>query len=308
LTARERFAPLTRRLGGDRLGIILALLAVYIIWGSTYLAIAIAVESIPPFMMAGVRFLVAGSLLFVFLLLRGGAIPSWREWRNAAVIGVLLLTGGNGLVTFAEDAGVSSGLAALAVGTVPLWAAIFAGLWGRWPVRFEWVGLGLGFVGVLMLNLESDLRASPVGAAALMFATASWAFGSIWSRQLALPAGLMASAVQMLAGGAALMAISLGTAERMTAMPSEGSLWALAYLIVIGALVGYSAYLYLLKKVRPALATSYAYVNPVVAVGLGVGFYGESITAFGLGAMVAIIAGVALVVLSRGRSSSKASS
>jgi drug/metabolite transporter (DMT)-like permease len=106
-----------------RLQVILAFAAVYIIWGSTYLAIAIAVESIPPFMMAGVRFLVAGSLLFVFMLLRGVAIPSWREWRNAAVIGVLLLTGGNGLVTFAEDSGVSSGLAALAVATVPLWAA-----------------------------------------------------------------------------------------------------------------------------------------------------------------------------------------
>jgi drug/metabolite transporter (DMT)-like permease len=216
--------------------------------------------------------------------------------RNAAFIGALLLVGGNGSVTFAEQ-WVSSSLAALAVGTTPLWAALFAGLWGRWPSRVEWLGLGLGFVGIIFLNLESDLRASPVGAAALLFATASWAFGSIWSRHLSLPAGLMSSATEMLAGGAVLMVLSLSAGERLTAVPSDRSLWALAYLIVFGSIVAYSAYLYLLGRVRPSLATSYAYVNPVVAVALGVGLAGERITALGIIAMLAIIAGVLLVML-----------
>jgi drug/metabolite transporter (DMT)-like permease len=281
---------------GNRLGIVLALLAVYVIWGSTYLGIRIAIEGFPPFMMAGIRFLIAGGALYIFLRARGLPNPGWVQWRNAAFIGALLLVGGNGSVTFAEQ-WVSSSLAALAVGTTPLWAALFAGLWGRWPSRVEWLGLGLGFVGIIFLNLESDLRASPVGAAALLFATASWAFGSIWSRHLSLPAGLMSSATEMLAGGAVLMVLSLSAGERLTAVPSDRSLWALAYLIVFGSIVAYSAYLYLLGRVRPSLATSYAYVNPVVAVALGVGLAGERITALGITAMFAIIAGVLLVML-----------
>jgi drug/metabolite transporter (DMT)-like permease len=215
-------------------------------------------------------------------------------------VGALLLVGGNGGVTFAEQ-WVPSGLAALVVATTPLWAALFSGLWGRWPVRLEWAGLALGIAGVALLNLENGLSANPLGAAALLFATASWAFGSIWSGRLSLPSGLMAPAAEMLVGGALLMGISLALGELVPTAPSERSLWSLAYLIVFGAIVAYSAYTYLLKRVRATLATSYAYVNPVVAVGLGVWLAGEQITGIGMMAMVVILAGVALLLVARER-------
>lgn len=278
-----------------RLSIALALLAVYLIWGSTYLGIRVALEGFPPFLMAGVRFLVAGGVLYIWLRARGAPAPSRAQWAGGALLGMLLLVGGNGGVTFAEQ-WVASGLAALGVATVPLWAALFAGLLGRWPGRVEWLGLALGFVGVALLNLEGDLRAQPIGALILALAAASWAFGTVWSRRLTMPTGLMASAVQMLAAGPALLLAGLASGERVTSLPGSRPLLALGYLIV-AALIAFSAYNYLLRRVRPALATSYAYVNPPVAVGLGVWLAGESIGGSGLLAMVVILAGVALVMI-----------
>ena len=278
-----------------RLGVVLALLAVYLIWGSTYLGIRVALEGFPPFLMAGVRFLIAGGVLYGALRARGAPAPSRAQWGGGALLGMLLLAGGNGGVTFAEQ-WVASGLAALGVATVPLWAALFAGLLGRWPGRVEWLGLALGFAGVVLLNLEGDLRAQPIGALILALAAASWAFGSVWSRRLALPDGLMASAVQMLAAGPALLLAGLISGERIASLPATRPLLALGYLIV-AALIAFSAYNYLLRRVRPALATSYAYVNPPVAVGLGVWLAGEQIGGSGLVAMVVILAGVALVMI-----------
>jgi drug/metabolite transporter (DMT)-like permease len=285
-----RVAPLR-----GRLGVVLALLAVYLIWGSTYLGIRVALEGFPPFLMAGVRFLIAGGVLYVALRAGGAPSPSRAQWGGGALLGMLLLAGGNGGVTFAEQ-WVASGLAALGVATVPLWAALFAGLLGRWPGRVEWLGLALGFIGVVLLNLEGDLRAQPIGALILAFAAASWAFGTIWSRRLTLPDGLMASAVQMLAAGPALLLAGLVSGERFLSLPAARPLFALGYLIV-AALIAFSAYNYLLRRVRPALATSYAYVNPPVAVGLGVWLAGERIGGSGLLAMVVILAGVALVMI-----------
>jgi drug/metabolite transporter (DMT)-like permease len=280
-------------------GIGLALLAVYLIWGSTYLGIRVALEGFPPFLMAGVRFLFAGTVLYLVLRVRGAPAPSRTQWAGGALLGVLLLVFGNAGVTFAEQ-WVSSGLAALGVATVPLWAALFAGLLGRWPGKLEWAGLALGFLGIVLLNLEGDMRANPAGALILLLAAASWAFGTVWSRRLTLPEGLMASAVEMLVAGALLLPIALITGERMSGPPPARALLALGYLIV-AALVAFSAYNYLLRRVRPALATSYAYVNPPVAVALGVGLAGERIGGSGLLAMLVILAGVGLVMLGRER-------
>src|SRR5919201_1767757 len=204
--------PQTPSPRGSRFSIPLALLAVYVIWGSTYLGIRIAIESLPPFLMAGARFLIAGALLFAFLRLRGAPMPNRTQWLGAAALGCLLLVGGNGGVSFAEK-WISSGLAALVVGTVPLWAALFAGLWGRWPTRIEWAGLALGLLGIVLLNLESNIQANPLGAVVLFIAPISWALGSVWSRHLNVPGGLMASASEMLVGGVVCLVLSLALGE-----------------------------------------------------------------------------------------------
>jgi drug/metabolite transporter (DMT)-like permease len=279
--------------------VVLALLAIYVIWGSTYLGIRFALEGFPPFLMAGLRFILAGAGMYVFLRGRGAPAPSRTEWRGAALAGCLLLVGGNGGVTFAQQ-WVSSGLAALVVATVPLWAALFSGLFGRWPRRLEWAGLALGFGGIVLLNLESDLRANLLGTVVLFLAPVCWAFGSVWSRHLPLPSGLMSAAAQMVVGSIVLLAAGLALGERIDTVPGERPLLALAYLVVFGSIIAFSAYVFLLGRVRPALATSYAYVNPIVAVGLGVGLAGERITGSGVLAMLAILAGVVLVAWKRG--------
>jgi len=276
--------------------VLLALLTIYVIWGSTYLGIRIALESFPPLFMGALRFLIAGALLFAFLRLRGTPTPNRKEWLGAAALGCLLLVGGNGGVTYAEQ-WISSGLAALAIGTMPLWAALFAGLWGRWPTRFEWLGLGLGFVGIVLLNMESNIQGNPLGAVVLFLSPVCWAFGSVLSRHLVIPGGLMASAAEMLIGGVVCLLLSLVLGERIVVPVTTRSLLALGYLIVFGSILAFSAYLYLLKRVRPALATSYAYVNPVVAVGLGVGLAGEQITLAGILAMLAILSAVVMISL-----------
>ncbi|MFL5731947.1 MAG: drug/metabolite exporter YedA [Chloroflexia bacterium] len=281
---------------GSRLTLVLALLAIYIIWGTTYLAIRIAVETMPPFFMAAVRFLAAGALLFAFLRLRGAPLPTRGQWLGASAVGALLLVGGNGAVSFAEK-WISSGLAALVVGTIPLWAALFAGLWGRWPSRLEWVGLALGFVGIVLLNLESNIQANPLAAVVLFLAPIFWAFGSVLSRHVSLPKGLMSSAAEMLVGGVGCLLLSLVLGERVTVPVSMGSLLAVVYLVVFGSIIAYSAYTYLLARVRPALATSYAYVNPAVAVALGVGLAGEQLTLAGFLAMLAILSAVVMITL-----------
>ena len=283
-----------------RLWIVLALFSLYLIWGGTYLAMRVALEGFPPFLMAGIRFLLAGGILYLVLRFRGTPVPSRSQWIGAALVGALLLVGGNGGVVFAEQ-WVASGLAALGIAAVPLWTALFAGLWGRWPSRLEWLGLVMGFAGVVFLNLENGLRASPIGAIALIIAPMCWGLGSAWSSRLSLPSGLMSSAAQMLSGGVLLLIVSLGLGERMHSLPTQRPLWAMLFLVLFGSLVAFSAYGYLLRRVRPALATSYAYVNPVVAVALGVGLAGEHITSIGLLAMLVILAGVALVSLGRGR-------
>lgn len=278
----------------------LSLLALYVIWGSTYLGIRYALESYPPFLLAGVRFALAGTLLFGFLRLRGVAAPSPRQWRNAACTGILLLGFGNGLVCFAEQR-VSSGIAAVAVACMPLFAAMFSGLYGEWPTRRELAGLAIGFVGVIVLNLGNGLSASRLGALALLMAAMCWAFGSVWSKRQEMPKGPMNTAAQMLCASVALIVVALLAGERLPAHPTLRATLATAYLVVFGSIIAFSAYLYVLKHVRPALATSYAYVNPPVAVLFGLLLAGEHVGPYDLAGMAIILLGVAVITLARQR-------
>lgn len=275
----------------------LALIGVYLIWGSTYLAIRIALVDFPPFLMGAIRFLLAGLLMFAVLRWRGIPAPTRRQWFNCAVTGTLLLGFGNGLVCYAEQT-VASGLAAVAVASMPLFAALCAGFYRQWPTGIEWIGLIVGFIGVVVLNFGGDLRGSPLGALALLTAAATWAFGSVWSRRRDMPHPAMSTAAQMLCGSAALGIVALLTNERVIAVHPE-TVAAIAYLLAFGSIVGFSAYIYLLHHVRPALATSYAYVNPPVAVLIGVLFAGESVHTLDLVGMAIILAGVATITLAR---------
>lgn len=274
-----------------------ALAAVYLIWGSTYLALRYGLEGFPPFLLNGIRFLVAGGSMYVVLRLRGTPAPSKLHWGNASRVAVLLLVGGVGLVTIAEDVGIGSGVAATAVAVIPLWAALVSGLFGTWPTRVEWVGLLVGFLGVVVLAQEGDFSANPKGMALVVVAPILWAVGSVWASHLEFPPPAMATAIQLLIGGAALTVLAPVRGERLTEFPPAAAWIALAYLIVLGSIVAYTAYVYLLHNVRPALATSYAYVNPVVAVVLGVTLGAEVLTGPALIALPLILAGVAMVLL-----------
>jgi drug/metabolite transporter (DMT)-like permease len=206
----------------------------------------------------------------------------------------------NGLVNVAEQE-VSSGLAAIAVASMPLWAALFSVLRGQHPSRGEWLGLAIGFIGVLWLNAGSELAASPKGMIALLIAPVAWAWGSIWSRGLALPSPFMSAAGQMLCGAGWMLAASLATGERLGVVPSMQASLAVLYLALFGSIIAFTAYVWLLRHVRPALATSYAYVNPPIAVLFGVLLLGERFGPHALGAMGVILAGVVIVMRSRAR-------
>ena len=283
------------------LPLIAAFFALYVIWGSTYLAIRIGVEYWPPLLLAGIRFVVAGTLMYAFLRWRGAPAPTWAQWKAAGMIGVLLLAGGNGGVTVAEHMGVASGVAALAIATVPLFTLLCGYFWGARNTRLEWAGIVLGLIGIAMLNLGSNLQSSPLGATLLVLAAASWAFGSVWSKHLPLPEGAMASAVEMLVGGVVLLIGSALSGEHLQAMPAIEGWAALAYLTFFGSIIAFNAYMYLLKNVRPAAATSYAYVNPAVAVLLGIVFVGETIGIEEGLAMLVIISAVVLIGLPQWR-------
>jgi drug/metabolite transporter (DMT)-like permease len=296
------------------LRVALALAAVYVIWGSTYLAIAIAIETLPPFWMAGARFVIAGGLLYGWSLWRGAPHPTPVQWRSAALIGGLLLLGGNGGVVWAEQR-VSSGIAALLVSMVPLWMVLFRWLQpgGERPNGRVWAGVALGFVGLALLvrPWERGLGSSldPLGVGALVLACVSWAWGSIHSRRVPLPESpLMATGAEMLCGGGLLLLVGAFLGEPAQIDPaavSGRSLIALLYLITFGALVGFTAYIWLLRVANPVLVSTYAYVNPIVAVFLGWLILGEPVTGQTIGAAAVIIAGVALITTAQYRPKAK---
>lgn len=282
------------------LAVAAALFAVYVIWGSTYFAIRVGVHEIPPFLLGGMRMLLPGVLMLLVLRWRGVPLPSARQWKTLVVLSIWMVLLSNGLVNVAEQE-VSSGLAAIAVASMPLWAASFSAMRGDHPSRGEWTGLVIGFAGVLWLNVGSELTASPKGMVALMIASVAWAWGSIWSRGLDLPAPFVSAAGQMLCGAGWMFAASLATGERLATVPSTQALLAVLYLAVFGSIIAFTAYIWLLHHVRPALATSYAYVNPPIAVLFGVLLLDERFGLHDLGAMGVILLGVVIVMRSRAR-------
>lgn len=280
----------------QRTAIIVALLVVYIIWSTTYLGIRVALESFPPYLMMGIRFTLAGGGLFLFLRLRNAPMPTLRQVRGAAIVGILLLVGGMGSVALAEQS-VSSGLAATLVATSPVWAMLFSMIWGGRPTRREWSGVAFGVVGVALLSLEKSLLSDPLGVGLIIFATISWSLGSIWSRHLEMPKGSMANAVEMLIGGVILLALGLFRGERIVSTPTGSAVLALLYLTTFGSLATLTAYMFLLKTVSPALATSYSLVNPPIALLLGVLVGDDHLTGSALIAMPIILLGIAFVAL-----------
>ena len=276
-----------------------ALFALYIIWGSTYFVIRIGVESWPPLLMAGTRFLSAGILLTAFLLLTGHKLPSLRLMLNAALIGVLLLAVGNGFVTVAEHQNVPSGIAAVVVATVPLFTLCFSHFFGIKTRKLEWLGIAIGLVGIILLNSGGNLSGNPWGAVMILLGSMSWAFGSVYGSRIELPGGMMAGAIEMLAAGIVLMVASLLSGERLTSLPTTEGFLAVGYLVVFGSIIAINAYMFLIRNVSPAVATSYAYVNPVVAVLLGTGFAGEYLSSIEWIALGIIILAVVLVTLGK---------
>ena len=294
--------------------IVAAFASIYIIWGSTYLAIMYAVETLPPFVMAGARFLISGGLLYLWARYRGAPKPTKLYWRNAIIAGGFLLLGGNGAVVWAEQY-VPSGLTALLVSILPFWLVIIE--WARPPrqrpkaaVLF---GLVLGFIGIIVLvgagNVGGHGDVRPLGALVLILGSLSWAIGSFWSRDAQLPeSGLLTTGMEMLGGGVLLIIVGLlsGELSRFDIHHvSRASVIGLVYLITFGSLLGFTSYIWLLDKVSPAQLGTYAYVNPIVAVLLGWAIAGERLSMrTGIAAAIVICA-VALITTARASPSTK---
>ncbi len=281
-----------------------ALATIYVIWGSTYLAIRVMVETVPPLLGAGVRFAVAGAVFLAILRLRGDAQRvriTRAQAGGAALAGTLLCFGGNGLVTVAEQE-VPSGLAALIVGSVPLWVVIMRLAEGDRPGRGTLAGVVVGFIGLAVLVLPGDRPdGAPLwGVLLIVLAAILWAAGSFYSKRMTLPDdALVSTAYQMLLGGGAMIAVGLVAGEAADVHPSRlstDSLLALAYLITFGSMLAYSAYTWLLGNAPISTVTTYAYVNPVIALALGAAILSEEITATVLVGAAAIVAAVATVV------------
>jgi drug/metabolite transporter (DMT)-like permease len=274
---------------------IVALLLVYVIWSSTYLAIRIAVRHWPPFQMAGGRFVIAGAVLALWLRLRGDPLPTGKQWLASIPGGVLLFLAGNGIVSVASQT-VSSAVVAVMSATTPLFAALFETMRGRRQRPGEWLGILCGIVGVGVLMFRSELRAQPATAALMLLAPIGWALGSTWARSLPMPAGLMGAAAQMFTGGIAMLLVAVGRGEPLMASFPLRETASVIYLIIFGSLIGFSAYTYLLRHTRPAVAMSYAYVNPVLAALIAAVFGDGQVTLATMVATLLIAASVATVI------------
>jgi len=250
--------------------------------------------------LAAWRNLVAGPRVRGWLFWRGAARPSLRQCRNGVLMGIMMMGIGNGCVCLAERL-VPSGLAALFVGSAPVFAIAFGLAFGSHPRLFEWLGVLLGLAGLVILNLDARAASSPAGVLLLVLATASWSLATVLQPRLDMPKGGLSAGVQMVGGGVFLGVMSLVTGESLPAAVPAHSWLALGYLIVFGSILAYPAFVYVIGHSRPALATSYAYVNPVVAVALGAVFLAEPVSGAQLLGMAVILVGVAMVVVGHAR-------
>ena len=276
--------------------LLLCLAATWLIWGSTYLAIKLALPSFPPFLQMGTRFLLAGLVLMAWMRWRGAAWPDRRQWRNALVVGTLMLGGGMGGTAFAEVS-VGSGLVVAFIAVVPLMIAALNLFWGVKPGRVEAAGIALGLVGVLMLTQGAGFQASPAGLVAIAIACITWSLGSVLSqRALPLAPGATGFASEMLCGGAVLMLMSALHGERVAWPLQPLAVAAWLYLVVFGSLIAFNAYMLLLARAPAGLASSYTFVNPVIAMLLGIAFAGEQVTGYEWAAVSVVLAGVLLLL------------
>lgn len=286
-----------------------AMLAIYLIWGSTYLAIRFAVQTIPPFFMAGTRFLVSGLILYIWRRLAGDPAPTPRQWRSAVIVGLLLLLGGNGTLGWAEQH-VASGIAALIIASIPLWITLIDALRPH-GIKPDWkivLGLLIGFAGIITLVVSSGGQASTegmtfVGVSALLLAAFLWSLGSIYGRDADMPhSSLLSTGIQMLGGAAGLFIAGTIAGEwnlLHLAAISGRSLLGLAYLIGAGSLLGFTSYSWLLRNAPVSLVSTYAYVNPVVAILLGAWLGDEVINLRIILSALVIIASVVVIQMSR---------
>ena len=285
---------MAHRLGAPTAAVWTALGAIYLIWGATYLGMEVAIETLPPFLMASLRFLIAGAILFA--VFRPREKPTPRQWLSAAVIGAFLLLGGNAMVAVAQQR-IDTGVAALIVATIPLWFALFDFARGRRLRPQAVLGVVVGFVGIaLLIRPGGDIDL--LGALICLVAPVAWAIGSLYARSATLPSSLLlGSGMEMLAGGALLAVVGFASGERVDFAEVSARSWlALGFLVVFGSIVAYSSYVWLLTVAPTELVGTYAYVNPVIAVALGALFLGEAITAWVLLAGAAIVASVVLIV------------
>jgi drug/metabolite transporter (DMT)-like permease len=276
--------------------VVFALGATWFVWGSTYFAIKLALVSLPPLLQMGSRFVVAGGLLLAFLLLRGKHLPTRLQWRNALLIGGLMLGGGMGSVGFAQQS-ISSGLAATMVAAMPVILAFWRFVLNRhMPKPLEALGIAMGVGGVLMLTRGQGLSASMTGTLAMLLAIICWSLGSVLSRErFMLADGAMGFASEMLAGGVLLCLASLVRGESLILPLQASAIAAWAYLVIAGSLIAFSSYMLLLDRVSPSLATSYCYVNPVVALAIGAAFGAERVTHWEMLSVAVILSAVALI-------------
>jgi drug/metabolite transporter (DMT)-like permease len=257
--------------------LVLSLAAVYVIWSSTYLVMKLAVVELPPLLMASIRFVAAGLVMLFIAMRRGRALPSARDWLRVLPIGALLFLGGNGLVSIAQIS-VTSGGAAVVCAMMPLWVGVLGAISGEKPTKREWLSLAIGFVGILVLMGGPSLAGEPRHIVMIIFAPICWALGSVMARRLPKEIGgdpFMLPAMEMLTGGAVLALVGFSLGERVPVDASANAWLAAAYLTVFGSLLAFTAYNWLLRNARPTVATSYAYVNPVLAVLLGAVLTGE---------------------------------
>ena len=250
--------------------IVACLLAVYIVWGTTYFAIKVAIEGFAPFFLVGTRFVVAGVLLLGWQALRGAPAPTAKQWRGAALVGLLLLVVGNGGVSVAEH-WVSSGATVALISVMPLATVLWSGAFGQWPRRAEWSAIALGGAGVAVMLLGRDLQGSILGTLLILFATASWSLGTVLSRRLDIPHGPTGFGAEMLTAGLMGLVVSAALGEHWSIPHAPRIWWAWGYLVVFGSLIAFSAYRFVVERVSPSLASTYAYVNP--PVGLVVGWW-----------------------------------
>jgi drug/metabolite transporter (DMT)-like permease len=278
--------------------VLACLAATWLIWGSTYLAIRFALVSFPPYLQMGSRFIVAGLGLALWMRLKRRAPwPGRLQWRNALAIGALMLGGGMGNVAVAEQT-VGSGLVVVFIAIVPLLIVLINLFWRVVPGRLELAGIGVGLAGVLMLTQGAGFQASPAGLLAMATACSCWSLGSVLSqRSLPLAPGAMGFASEMLCGGAVLMLLAVATGESFHWPPQPLAAWAWLYLVVFGSLLAFNAYMVLLSRASAGLAASYTFVNPVIAMLLGVAFAGETITGYEWAAAGVVLAGVLLLIV-----------